>query len=186
MKRALLALIIAGGVFAMSGCGSGDIADASQGDGTSKNHDGNGGDQEGSRDKPYAPSDVVHLENWDVSLAKTDTDATKDLESDGFNEIKAGSVAIQVRVSVTYTGKKSDDPGMDVVLEFVSSKGNTFDDSSGDGCLPEKSLQDIGNMYPKAKGEGDECVQMPKDAVKGGVWKISSLLGDKTAFVAMA
>lgn len=67
--------------------------------------------------------------------------------------------------------------------DLVSGGGNTFGDSCG--VLPD-SLNDVGDLYSGASGEGNACMSAPSEQLDGAVLSLKTLsFGVDPVFVAL-
>ena len=129
----------------------------------------------GTRTNPV-PIDTAFKvgDNWEVSLAATNPDATAAvLAENQFNEIAEGRVAVMVSVTLTYVGAESGTPWLDLTMSYLGASGNTFGTGSDDSCgvIPAE-LMDVNEMFPGATSTANECFAVPASDVAGGTWII--------------
>lgn len=183
MKRALVTLSIMalGGLSIACGAGTpgskGGDTDAEQVD----------TDTAGTRDNPYAAGDVIEFEEWDVTLADTNTDAGADIEAENqFNEaIPDGKSAVMVEMTAKFTGKKSGTAWIDLRPKFVGSDGNTYGGTDSTCGVIPSPMYEVGEQFPDAEASGNVCAVVPTDAVDGGTWQVTNGLGKAEVFVAI-
>lgn len=145
----------------------------------------------GTRDNPIPIDTTTEYDPasmWNFSVGATNADATQTvLDENPYNEPPAeGSVFImttfQLAVKPT-ADANGGDPGASLNIDYVTSKGNTFNVSNGPcGVIPAPEIWNVGVMYPGATASFNHCVAVPADAVAGGVWRVSSIV-DPSAFI---
>jgi hypothetical protein len=130
--------------------------------------------EQGGRDNPFPPGETVVLGDWEASVAETDTDAS-DVVVDEFDEAPDGALPVVVELTATYAGEETGTAWADLVVEFVSADGNTFDGLNS-SCYIDNDLAFEGEQYPGASVTGGICLYLPSDAIDGGTWHVEETL----------
>ncbi|MGH8881258.1 MAG: hypothetical protein ACRD0P_28580 [Stackebrandtia sp.] len=188
MKRTVttMSIVVLAGLSIACGTGNGHSTSDSTGNDDKENEDGSAVES-GTRDNPFEPGDTISLDEWEVTLDKTNPDATDEvLAENQFNseELK-DATAVMAEVTATYTGKDSGMAGVDLRLEFVGGDGNTYDALNAScGVIPEPFM-DLGEQYTDAESTGNVCVALDDtDILDDATWKVTAGMDD-TVFVAV-
>jgi len=146
----------------------------------------------GTRQNPVPAGTTVKIGDWQVRFAATNPNANQQIAAENqFNApLAAGRQFVLVPVEVTYTGDESGTAWIDLSIKFLGAGGNTFGGGPQEdycGVIPN-ALTDLGEMFPGAKGSGNECVSVPADQIEGGAWIVeqSFALDDNRVFFALS
>lgn len=171
MKRRLVSIITSSILVAILAAGCGSSADGSGTQVASSSSSGQEQKKEaalGTRQNPVPWGTNVNVgPNWQVQVNDITPDAWSIIQAENmFNDPPAeGKQYVMARFKVSYVGKESGTPWVDLRLRYLGNDGNTYSGSCG--VTPEE-LSDIGEQFPGASAEGNECWVVPASAVKGG------------------
>jgi hypothetical protein len=127
----------------------------------------------GTRTNPVPVGTTFQVgDNWEVTLAATNPDATAAVMAENqFNEIADGRAAVMVPITVKYIGTESGTPWLDLSFSFLGASGNSFATGSDDSCgVIPGDLMDVNEMFPGAASSANECVAVPVSDIPGGAW----------------
>lgn len=139
----------------------------------------------GTRESPI-PSDTLTEyatdSAWNFLIGATNPNATDAVIAENqFNSLPPdGSVFIMapvyIKVKETADAPEGISPGGSLNFGYVTAAGNTFDMFSAPcGVIPNDVLA-LGAMYAGAEAYANICVAVPRDAVSGGTWKVTSVV----------
>lgn len=122
----------------------------------------------GTRQNPVPLGMEVNVgPEWHVQVNEVNPDAWSIVEAENmFNDPPAeGQQYVMARFKVSYAGDESGTPWVSLRLRYLGSDSNTYSESCG--VIPA-DLMDVGEQFPGASAEGNECWVVPSSAVAGG------------------
>ena len=141
-----------------------------------------GADPTGTREHPYAFTDVVGNDRWEIALTGFNPDATAEVaDANLFNEEPgAGERWVIVELAATYTGEDSATT-MELSIDFVTSDGTVIGshDALASGLEPEFDW--LAEVYAGAVEDGKVALLVP-DSVDGLIRVTPGLFADDVFF----
>lgn len=152
------------------------------------------GDQEetkGTRAAPLALGETRKISDesaWIVGITDSDLDAADSVEVLDVpeRELAENEQFVVATLSVTVDESAIEAQGQDInqganpaasiFVEFVGSDGRGYGLGQGSVCYTDNAFSSTGAIYEGGVTvTGNICIGLPKDAVDGGLWRISNI-----------
>ncbi|WP_157235928.1 hypothetical protein [Brachybacterium sp. P6-10-X1] len=134
----------------------------------------------GTKDSPYALGDTFTIEDGDggeleVAIGTVNWDATDEVMAVSGSNPEPGEdeTYILVPVTMTYHGSGTAEPGLTLMVEYVSSAGNTYSDEY---AMTPNDWLDVGTLHDGGTGEWEIGMIVPKDQIQDGAFTVKALM----------
>lgn len=140
--------------------------------------------EEGGRGNPLDLGQSVESGDWKVTVNSVDFDASEAIQAENeFNEAAdEGSQYIMANLTVEYTGDDEAGDMPELLVEYVTEEGNSFDSIDAMVVTPDE-LDEYSTLYPGASTTGNVAMEVPSEGVENGTLAVApSLFGDSVFF----